>query len=181
MNTGVKKPRYASKVVWGIVALPALFCVLFLFSAQEPAPVPATVVVHGDFANSEAQLLYNSTERGLRGLFRRRVWAELKAGRFKLLWHDVQSGPEQITAIAKEPDGSFVIQATNGSRSPTTLTIHRGALTAATPFEPWRAHLLGKQTGYNVNVNDRYGDPARESTTKGAETNSTSSAAAPAR
>ncbi|MGH9645442.1 MAG: hypothetical protein ACRD4E_01385, partial [Bryobacteraceae bacterium] len=96
--------------------LTALVCSLLLglLVVDRPARIPSSVIIGDGLSKSEAAALYTFSNKQLRGFYWRRSLADLKVGQFKRAWAGLKRGPERITALSKEPDGHFLVQATNG-------------------------------------------------------------------
>jgi hypothetical protein len=101
------------KAVLAALALCILVASLCFFRTRESPGLPQTVAIRGELSKPEAESLYTSNDRLLRALYWRRVRANVGAGQFKEVWLNLQRGPERIHTLSKEPDGWFVVIATN--------------------------------------------------------------------
>jgi hypothetical protein len=102
-----------SRAVLTTLALAILMTGVWLFTPGASTHVPRMVAIRGELSKSEAESLYRSSNRVLRGLYWRRIRANLTAGHFGQFLLAVRRRPERIHTLSKEPDGSFVVGATN--------------------------------------------------------------------
>jgi hypothetical protein len=162
-----------SRAVLTTLALAMLMTGVCLFSPRESTHVPGIVAIRGELSKSEAESLYRSSNRMLRGLYWKRIRANLTAGHFKLFLLDVRRRPEQIHRLSKEPDGSFVVSATN--RLGESVTIRCPRPFVAQPNGPRKVQVVK-----SVAIGRKPAQPlgaANGSQPIRSETNSTSEAA----
>jgi len=124
-----------SRPVLAVLALTILVISLCVFSTRRSAGIPEAVAIRGEMTSSEAESLYRSSDKSLRGLYWRRVRAKLASGHFRQFWFDLKRGPERIHALSKESDG-FVVSATNRLGESCTIRCPRPSV--AQPNGPWK-------------------------------------------
>ena len=124
-------PRSGKRAAWLAVVVVGCALLLSLLVVSRPARIPAThiSVTAGQIRSRSAKPV---RKRGFGNLYRRRILADLMTGgQIKRAWAEIKGGREQITALTKEPDGHFFVQATNRQggfvsinypRSPTAYT-----------------------------------------------------------
>jgi hypothetical protein len=118
-----------------LAALALLLASLCFVWTREFTGVPQAVAIRGGLSKAEAESLYTSNDRTLHTLYWRRVRANVVAGQFKEAWLNLQRGPERIHTVSKEPDGWFLVSATN--RLGNSCTVRTRQLAAPPPNAVW--------------------------------------------
>jgi hypothetical protein len=90
-----------------------LLTITCFFTIRESTRIPGTVAIRGPVSKPEAESLYRTSNKVLSGNYRRRIWSNLTAGRFKMLLQEIRRGPERIYLLSKQDDGTLVAKATN--------------------------------------------------------------------
>jgi hypothetical protein len=112
---------FRSKVGLATLALTILVPSFCLLRMGNRADLPKGVAIRGELSNAQAESLYTSNARLLRTFYWRRVRANIAAGQFKEAWLNLQRGPERIHTVSREPDGWFVLCATNRQGNSCTI------------------------------------------------------------
>ena len=166
---------FRSKAVLTALALSILVAPLCFFRTRESPGLPQTVAIRGELSRTDAESLYTSNERMFRGLYWRRVWANVGAGQFKELWLNLRRGPERIHTLGKEPDGWFVLSATN--RLGNSCTVRTRQLFAPRPYGIWKVQSSVVERGLVVSDRAQAAGAANGSQPIRVLTNRTSAAA----
>jgi hypothetical protein len=171
-----------SRSVLAALALAMLITEVCLFTSRESTQhVPGIVAIHGELSKSEADSLYRSSSRMLRGLYWKRIRADLTAGHFKLFLLDVRRRPERIHTLSKEPDGSFVVSATNRLGESCTIRCPRPFVAQPNGPQPVKVVKSFAIRRVDQSAPAQPDGAANESQPIRLETNRTSSAAGPRR